>query len=594
MPYIGQPPVTGDTTKSFRLLDNIASFTVTFDASSADVVSIANDTLTFNQHRFVTAQRVTYTNGGGTAIGGLTSGTAYFIIKVDQNTIKLATSAANANNNTAINLTSLGVGASHTLNVAFDDVNTKFKATYNSGTKATLSRAGQLLISINGVIQQPQETSSPTLGFGIDADATIVFAVAPSTTDVVFGQVIADTITSFDITDNTIDNFTGNGSTTSFTLSKTVANNQNVLVTLDGVVQYPTDTTVRAYSVLNNVLTFVSAPGSGVEIQVRHIGFAGGTSSAVTGFYGRTGNVVLTSSDDINVRNITGVAATFTGNVSIAGTLTYEDVTNIDSVGLITARSGILVTGGGGINLSGGAGVITATTYRVGTAATLDASGLSVTAGVVTASSFKVGAAVTINASGISVTSGVITATSFSGSASGLTGISDTNYWNASITGIGTTQSVGIATTNPLQRLQVGAAGTTAFVVDSIGEVGVGTTNPTAKLHVFGNAVGAIVGLSTSATITIDMGTANNFSITLNGNFTIGNPSNVVAGQSGFISLIQDSVGSRTVGFGSHWDFASSTAPTLTTTANGVDVLAYYVRTTTSIVADAIIGIGTL
>ena len=43
--------------------------------------------------------------------------------------------------------------------------------------------------------------------------------------------------------------------------------------------------------------------------------------------------------------NITGVAATFTGNVTIGGTLTYEDVKNVDSVGLITARSGIIVTG---------------------------------------------------------------------------------------------------------------------------------------------------------------------------------------------------------------------------------------------------------
>ena len=37
--------------------------------------------------------------------------------------------------------------------------------------------------------------------------------------------------------------------------------------------------------------------------------------------------------------------STFSGNVSIAGTLTYDDVTNIDSVGLITARSGIIATG---------------------------------------------------------------------------------------------------------------------------------------------------------------------------------------------------------------------------------------------------------
>lgn len=45
--------------------------------------------------------------------------------------------------------------------------------------------------------------------------------------------------------------------------------------------------------------------------------------------------------------NISGTTASFSGNVSIAGTLTYEDVTNVDSVGLITARSGINISSGG-------------------------------------------------------------------------------------------------------------------------------------------------------------------------------------------------------------------------------------------------------
>ena len=49
---------------------------------------------------------------------------------------------------------------------------------------------------------------------------------------------------------------------------------------------------------------------------------------------------------------LTGTAATFTGNVSIAGTITYEDVTNVDSVGLITARTGIVVSAGG-LNVTG-------------------------------------------------------------------------------------------------------------------------------------------------------------------------------------------------------------------------------------------------
>ena len=46
------------------------------------------------------------------------------------------------------------------------------------------------------------------------------------------------------------------------------------------------------------------------------------------------------------INNITGVAATFTGNISVGGTLTYDDVTSVESVGLITAKSGIHVTGG--------------------------------------------------------------------------------------------------------------------------------------------------------------------------------------------------------------------------------------------------------
>ena len=49
----------------------------------------------------------------------------------------------------------------------------------------------------------------------------------------------------------------------------------------------------------------------------------------------------LTGTPTIAITNITGVAATFTGNVSIAGTLTYDDVTNVDSVGIVTARSGV-------------------------------------------------------------------------------------------------------------------------------------------------------------------------------------------------------------------------------------------------------------
>jgi len=57
--------------------------------------------------------------------------------------------------------------------------------------------------------------------------------------------------------------------------------------------------------------------------------------------------------------SFSGTTATFTGNVSVGGTLTYEDVKNVDSVGLITARTGIKVLAGG-INA---VGVVTATSF---------------------------------------------------------------------------------------------------------------------------------------------------------------------------------------------------------------------------------------
>jgi hypothetical protein len=94
---------------------------------------------------------------------------------------------------------------------------------------------------------------------------------------------------------------------------------------------------------------------------------------------------------------------------------------------------------------------------------------------------------------------------------------------------------------------------------------------------------GTIGTLTDGATITPDFATANNFTVTLAGNRTIANPTNLTAGQSGSIFIVQDGTGSRTAAWGSYWDFAGGTAPTLTTTASAVDRVDYVVRSATSI-----------
>ena len=152
---------------------------------------------------------------------------------------------------------------------------------------------------------------------------------------------------------------------------------------------------------------------------------------------GDTGNVIATK-------------GTYSGNVTIGGTLTYEDVTNIDSVGLITAREGIEVGAspgvGASISVDGNAifsGITTATTLRAPTgivtslitntarATTGIVTTLTATTGIVTTlttntltanSTTKVGSGVTLSPDGDVFATGVCTATSFSGDGSGLTG----------------------------------------------------------------------------------------------------------------------------------------------------------------------------
>ena len=100
---------------------------------------------------------------------------------------------------------------------------------------------------------------------------------------------------------------------------------------------------VRANKLTNRAGSGAPELTYGAEVPVGYgITGAGGIniSGMVTATAGFAGDATgLTGTPDISIRNITGVAATF------SGTLSYEDVVNIDSVGIITAQSGIEVTG---------------------------------------------------------------------------------------------------------------------------------------------------------------------------------------------------------------------------------------------------------
>ena len=94
-----------------------AAITVTTPAAKNFVdadVSVADDTITETAHGYKTGLKGQFTNSGGALPGGISGGTDYFVIVVNANTYKIATSLVNANAGTAVNITSAAGGGTHT------------------------------------------------------------------------------------------------------------------------------------------------------------------------------------------------------------------------------------------------------------------------------------------------------------------------------------------------------------------------------------------------------------------------------------------------------------------------------------------------
>ena len=95
--------------------DAAAGSAVTFDGSDGLVAVLATDTIVKSAHGLTTGQAVQYSRGLGTAIEGLDEGGFYFVIRTDAGNFKLATTLANANAGTAVDLVAVGAGTSHTV-----------------------------------------------------------------------------------------------------------------------------------------------------------------------------------------------------------------------------------------------------------------------------------------------------------------------------------------------------------------------------------------------------------------------------------------------------------------------------------------------
>jgi len=237
---------------------------------------------------------------------------------------------------------SVGISTTRISNIReIDDISSSFNGSTTSfaiqvgGTGVTPVNVQQLIISIGGVIQNPGDDYSLSGG-------NIVFSTAPANGLDFFGTILGTDLSLNTVADNTVSpaKFTTGGPTWTTYGSVGISSGLTVagVATVSGNAVIGGVATIAGTTQSTNKDTgaLVLEGGLGVEKNIN----AGGNIAAVG--------------------NITGVNGTFSGDVSIGGTLTKQDVTNVDSVGVVTARTGIRVLAGGidvdagGINVDAG------------------------------------------------------------------------------------------------------------------------------------------------------------------------------------------------------------------------------------------------
>ena len=162
--------------------------------------------------------------------------------------------------------------------------------------------------------------------------------------------------------------------------------------------------------------TGIGTAGAVIEIDNTNervgLGTTNPNTTVTIGPIGAAGTSLFVHGDARYTGMVTAASANFDGNISVGGTLTYNDVTNIDAVGMITARGGLRVTGTkNGINVA--SGIVTATSFS-GSGANLTGISTAAVPGISTQLHSVFG---TVNASGI------VTASAFKGDGSTLTGV---------------------------------------------------------------------------------------------------------------------------------------------------------------------------
>ena len=224
---------------------------------------------------------------------------------------------------------SVGISTTRISNIReIDDISSSFNGSTTQfglaigGSGVAPVTAQQMLISVGGVFQNPNQD------FNVSG-SNIIFTTAPASGLDFFGTILGTDLSLNTITDSSV--------------TPAKLSNGGPSWAGDGTVGISSGLTVVGVTTIGGV-TKVSDTTQSTSKDTGSLVIEGGL--------GLEGNIHAGG-------NLTAVDGTFSGNVSIGGTLTKQDVTNVDSVGVITARNGLQVLAGVTSVSAGAAGTVT-------------------------------------------------------------------------------------------------------------------------------------------------------------------------------------------------------------------------------------------
>ena len=401
-----------------------------------------------------------------------------------------------------------------------------------------------------GAINPSFGTVSVSTGLVVTGYAT--FAIVSGTSGVFSGIVSA---TSFaGAIAGTTGNFTSQVSLAGLTASGVVSGTSAVFSGIVSAASFAGDggsltniTASIAYNVSGSYGILASL--SSTDIRGSTGGFLVKVSAAAAEFSGVVSGTSAVFSGAVSAASFAGAIAGTTGNFT-----SQVSLSGLTASGIVSGTSAVF------------SGAVSAASFAGAISGTIVSGNSAVFSGTVSTADLAVSGIVSGNSA---VFSGIVSASSFAGAISGTTGV-----FSSQVSAAGLTLSGVVSGTSGTFSGIVSAASFAGAISGTTGNFSSTVSVPSIYAT---RGISPFVSLTDGVSIAVDFSTGQNFALTLGDNRTLESGTNLVAGQTGSIVIVQDGTGTRTLSYAANWKFIGGTAPTLTVTPAAIDRLDYLI-----------------